>query len=66
MCEANKRKEYDTMKQILHNDNKYDVKILDKITPTSDAKTQERKEEEKTKQTQPNGSNLHMSDDKPN
>jgi hypothetical protein len=64
MCEGNKRKGYGTIKQVLRN-NKYDVKILDKITPTSDAKTQERKEEEKTKQTQPNGSNLRMSDDKP-
>ena len=48
ICETNKRKEYDTIKQILFN-NKYDVKILDKITVTNDTKTQERIEEEKTK-----------------
>ena len=48
ICETNKRKEYDTIKQILHN-NKYDVKILEKITPTSDTQTQERKEKTKTK-----------------
>ena len=39
ICEINKRKEYDTIKQILYN-NKYDVKILDKITPTNDTQTQ--------------------------
>jgi hypothetical protein len=39
MKETNERKEYDTIKQILHN-NKYDVKILNEITRTTDIQTQ--------------------------
>ena len=38
MCETNKKREYNTIKQIFLN-NKYDVKILDKIILTNDAKT---------------------------
>jgi len=37
--ETNKRKECDTIKQILRN-NKYDVKILNKITCTTDTQKQ--------------------------
>ena len=48
MSGTNKKKEYDTMKQILLN-NKYEVKILDKIISTCDAKTQEWTEGEKQK-----------------
>ena len=43
MNKTNKRKEYDTIKQILHN-NKYDVKILNKITCITDTQTQKQKE----------------------
>ena len=48
MSGTNKKKEYDTMIQILLN-NKYDVKILDKIISTCDAKIQEWTEGEKQK-----------------
>ena len=48
LSETNKKEEYDTIKQILLK-NKYDVKILDKMISTNDAKTQERTEGEKTK-----------------
>jgi len=47
--ETNKRQEYDTIKQILHN-NKYDVKILNRINGKTDTKTRnEAKTKTKTK-----------------
>ena len=48
MNETNKRKEYYTIKQILHN-NKYDVQILKEITCTTDTQTQ-KGDKAKTKQ----------------
>jgi hypothetical protein len=57
---TNKRQQYDTIKQILHN-NKYNVKILNRINSKTDTKTDN---DAKTKTK--NGLNLHKLDGKQN
>ena len=56
MNETNKRKEYDIIKQILCN-NKYDVKILNEITHTTDTQTQN---EIKTHKKKGGGGQIHV------